>query len=287
MSQNLARLNMALSEGLGGGAEAAEASGGVSGAGALAAPLQRRLSSPALHLLHPELADGLGAGGTRTAWAPQGVGGGSALACVPAPPSPHAAFPAPGSPHAPARAGSELLQRRSGASASLQPILVGRSGAHHAGDARLPPSPSDAAAGTDLRRAALLRSLQRRTGTGSGGSGSSGSGAGVLVVAGPAPPHCVPALLCAAQPGHDVAMTPPTEEEPCGMAALVLHSAAARAARPASVPPLHALLPAPGGAEAWAEDVATAMSPPPQPASAPRGPPPPLLRLGPQWQPRG
>ena len=162
MSQNLARLNMTLTDDTG-APEQPEASASP-GAGT---PHSASPSPRPMHLLHPELADGLaplelppsarGIGAARPPWASS-----SASIAIPS----HA----PGSQYAPPRASppsvSELLQRRGGAG-SLQPILVSgsRGGVAATAECRLPPSPSDAAAATDLRRAALLRALQRRTST--------------------------------------------------------------------------------------------------------------------------
>ena len=151
MSQNLARLKMALGEGGEAAQAAAAAAGGFSHGGAGA------------HLAHPDVADGLmppeQLSAARAAWA-----AGSEAAASAHQRSSHAAT------HTAASA-SELLLRRS-ATAQLQPIQIGpphgsRSAAVAAAESRLPPSPRDAAAFTDLRRAALLRALQRRTGSGS------------------------------------------------------------------------------------------------------------------------
>ena len=300
MSQNLARLNMAMAEGLG-PAEPAEASGAaLAAAGAPTGVLQRRSSVSAL--LQPEVADGFAPpeGALGSQGSPRASGWVQLSDAAPSR-SPALVVPLPprGAPPDGAHPSSELLLRRNGA--SLQPILVGSAAgrvASMAADARLPPSPSDSAAGTDLRRAALLRSLQRRTGTGGGAP------------AVPRPPEVQQAASTPlARAGEDVAksedvaMAPPGDDElDESMATPLLLSDAAGggAAHEAGIPPAAAQ-----DEDTWvdggsmADDAVLSMSPPAHEFVAPPSgsvcnpardpspmPPPPQLRLGPQWQPR-
>ena len=262
MSQNLARLKMELAEGGEAAQAAAAAAGGFTHGGAGA------------HLAHPDVADGLmppeQLSAARAAWA-----AGSEAAAA-AHQRSHAA------PHTSA---SELLLRRS-ATAQLQPIQIGpphgsRSAAVAAAESRLPPSPSDAAAFTDLRRAALLRALQRRTGSGS-----------VLAERGPA-------AMSRSVEDSDVSMasTMSTGDEgedaddadaPAG-ARVESQEAATPHAQPhdAAPQPQHAGEAPADGAVAWDD---APMSPPMAAGAALAAqaqPLPPELRLGPNWQLRG
>ena len=129
MSQNLARLNVALTDELGGLASpCSEDEGG-----------RRPQPQLLLHLAHPEQADGLAA-----------LEGEAVLASLARSVSMSAeeeVTPTSGGPLA-----GGLFSRR-------KQLLMTRPGVDEAG---VPPSPSDGAAPSDLRRTALLRSLHRR-----------------------------------------------------------------------------------------------------------------------------
>ena len=259
MSQNLARLNMALAGGGGAEQAAAHAAQGFGNGGA--------------HLAHPDIADGLAPpeltaaqlAAARAAWA-----AGSEAATQ------HRVHAAP---HAPSA--SELLLRRGGSS-QLQPIQIGpphgsRSAAVAAAESRLPPSPSDAAASTDLRRAALLRALQRRTGSGS----FLGTAAMSRSV------EDSDASMASMSTGDDGE----TDDADEGIAGAEPHAADAATphAQPEPPQPQPQQQPAdPDGAIAWDD---APMSPPlgsAAAAQAAQAPPlPPELRLGPHWQLRG
>jgi hypothetical protein len=262
MSQNLARLNMALAGGGGAEQSALHAAQGFGNGGA--------------HLAHPDIADGLAPpeltaaqlAAARAAWA-----AGSEAATLAQHRAVHAA------PHASA---SELLLRRGGSS-QLQPIQIGpphgsRSAAVAAAESRLPPSPSDAAASTDLRRAALLRALQRRTGSGS----FLGTAAMSRSV------EDSDASLASEMSTGDDHETDDTDE---GIAGAEPHAAEAATphAQPEPPQPEPQQQPAEAdGAIAWDD---APMSPPlgsAAAAQAAQAPPlPPELRLGPHWQLRG
>ena len=259
MAQNLARLNMALAGGGGAEQAALHAAQGFGNGGA--------------HLAHPDIADGLAPpeltaaqlAAARAAWA-----AGSEAATL----AQHRVHAAP---HASA---SELLLRRGGSS-QLQPIQIGpphgsRSAAVAAAESRLPPSPSDAAASTDLRRAALLRALQRRTGSGS----FLGTAAMSRSV------EDSDASMASMSTGDD-GETDADE----GIAGAEPHAAEAATPHAQPEPPLPQPQQQPAeadGAIAWDD---APMSPPlgsAAAAQAAQAPPlPPELRLGPHWQLRG
>jgi hypothetical protein len=190
-------------------------------------------------------------------------------------------------PHA-AAAASELLLRRS-ATAQLQPIQIGpphgsRSAAVAAAESRLPPSPSDAAAFTDLRRAALLRALQRRTGSGS-----------VLAERGPAAmsrsvdDSDVSEIASTMSTGDEAEAEGDDADAPMG-ARVESQEAATPHAQPHDAAPQaqHTQEAPPDGAVAWDD---APMSPPMAAGAATLAaqaqPLPPELRLGPNWQLRG
>ena len=266
MSQNLARLKMALADGGEAAQAAAAAVGGFSHGGAGA------------HLAHPDVADGLmppeQLSAARAAWAAGSEAAAAAHQRVNA--APHAA------------AVSELLLRR-GATAQLQPIQIGpphgsRSAAVAAAESRLPPSPSDAAAFTDLRRAALLRALQRRT-----GSGSFLAERGPAAMSRSVDDSDASEMASTMSTGDEAEADADDADAPMG-ARVESQEAATPHAQPHDAAPQaqHAQEAPPDGAVAWDD---APMSPPMAAGAATLAaqaqPLPPELRLGPNWQLRG